>query len=127
MTIVTDCVPNNAAAVFELLSLECRVDDDEGTAEYYNALGQRHREHGPAIVYEDGTREWFLNGIRHRADGPAVVYTSGTREWYLNGQRHRLDGPAVEYSDGYCAWFIDGKALTEAEWQQATVARTCAA
>jgi hypothetical protein len=126
MTIVTDCVPNNAAAVFELLSLECRVDV-EGTAEYYNALGQRHREHGPAIVYEDGTLEWFLNGIRHRADGPAIEYTNGRRDWYQNGQLHRLDGPAVEYSDGYCAWFIDGKALTEAEWQQATVARTCAA
>jgi hypothetical protein len=127
MTIMTDCVSNYADAVYELLALERRFDDDEGTVSYYNALGQLHRVYGPAIMHEDDTREWFLNGQRHRLDGPAVEYASGTREWFLNGQRHRLDGPAVEYSDGYCAWFIDGKALTEAEWQQATVARTNAA
>ena len=118
MPIMTECASDNAAAVFELLALECCVDDEEGTESYYNALGQLHRVYGPAIIHEDGTREWFLDGQRHRLNGPAVEYASGTREWFLNGQRHRLDGPAVEYADGYCSWFIDGNELTEAEWQQ---------
>jgi hypothetical protein len=82
-------------ALFELLTLECRVDS-YGTVHFYNALGQRHRVYGPAIEYIDGDRVW-----------------------YQNGQRHRLDGPAVECPDGYRAWYINGKELTKAKWRQA--------
>ena len=106
------------AALFELLSLECRVDS-YGDVHYYNALGQLHREFGPAVEYSDGSREWYQNGQRHRIDGPAIETPDGHRAWYQNGHRHRIDGPAVEYSDGVCEWHINGKELTEAEWQQA--------
>ena len=82
-------------ALFELLSLECRVGSD-GTLRYCNALGRMHREYGPAIEWPDGSRAW-----------------------YQNGQRHRIDGPAIEYSVGYRAWFINGRELTEAAWQKA--------
>ena len=104
-------------AVFELLSLECRVDSD-GAILYYNAQGQIHRVHGPAVEHSDGDWEWWLNGCLHRLDGPAVEYPDGRRVWYQNGQRHRIDGPAVEYMNGYRAWRINGKVLTEAEWLQ---------
>ena len=83
------------AALFELLSLELRVDS-EGTLCYYNARGQIHRVHGPA-----------------------VVCTNGFRAWHQNGLLHRIDGPAIEYDGGFRAWLINGKELTEAEWQQA--------
>lgn len=84
-------------ALFELLSLECRVDPYGATA-YRNRDGHLHRVHGPAFTRLDG-------------------YCS----WWQNGRRHRMDGPAVEYQDGNDIkfWFIDGKKLTEAEWQQA--------
>ena len=82
-------------ALFELLSLGCRVDAI-GTVRYYNSLGRLHREHGPA-----------------------VEHTSGKHEWWQNGLLHRLDGPAVELVDGSCKWYINGKALTEAAWQKA--------
>ena len=82
------------AVLFELLSLECRVDSG-GTVRYYNALGQLHREYGPA-----------------------VEYSYGARAWYQNGKRHRVDGPAIEWADAYRAWYIDGKELTESEWVQ---------
>ena len=48
-------------AVFELLSLECRVGTD-GTVHYYNALGKLHRVHGPAVEYPDGSKFWYING-----------------------------------------------------------------
>ena len=105
------------AALFELLSLDCRVDSG-GTVRYYNSLGQLHREYGPAVEYSDGDREWRQNGQLHRLDGPAVEYSDGGREWWQNGYLHRLDGPAIEYSDGCQSWHINGKVLTEAEWQQ---------
>ena len=105
------------AALFELLSLECHVDS-YGDVYYYNALGQLHREYGPAVEYSDGDREWRQNGQLHRLDGPAVERPNGYRVWWQNGQLHRLDGPAVVRPDGSCGWYINGEEHTEAEWQQ---------
>ena len=82
-------------ALFERLTLECRVDEC-GVIRYYNASGKLHRVHGPAFESPGGHQ----------------------RSWYQNGRRHRVDGPAVEYSDGSKFWYINGTLLTEAEWQQ---------
>ena len=129
------------AALFELLSLECRVGSD-GTVRYYNTQGQLHREYGPAFEHPDGSREWVQHGqlhrldgpaveqpdgyrawwqneLRHRIDGPAVEHADGGREWWQNGQRHRVDGPAVDPVGGRRAWYINGKLLTKAKWQKA--------
>ena len=46
------------------------------------------------LVYENRTKEWWLNDKLHREDGPAVEYADGTKKWYLNGGLHREDGPA---------------------------------
>jgi len=32
-----------------------------------------------------------LNGKRHREDGPAVIFSNGTKEWYRNGKQHLED------------------------------------
>lgn len=44
-----------------------------------------HREDGPAIELEDGSKEWFRNGRRHRDDGPAVERAGrdADRLWYV--------------------------------------------
>jgi hypothetical protein len=76
-------------------------------------------------VYNNGDKEWFLNGKLHREDGPAVECSNGAKFWYLNGKRHREDGPAVEWSDGYKVWYLDGKRLTEQEHKAATSKPTC--
>ena len=133
------------AALFELLSLDCRVDS-HGKVYYHNALGQLHREYGPAIECSDGSKFWYQNNRLHRLDGPAIEYPDGSYEWYLNGRRHRIDGPAIEHPDGYRAWrqhgqlhrldgpaiehpdgskfwYINGKTLTEAEWLQAVASK----
>ena len=140
---IGDCMTNalTKEALLELLSLECRVCID-GSVRYYNAQGQIHRVHGPAIEYVDGALGWFQNGqlhrldgpaveqpdgyrawwqneLRHRIDGPAVEHADGGREWWQNGQRHRVDGPAVDPVGGRRAWYINGKLLTKAKWQKA--------
>jgi hypothetical protein len=53
--------------------------------EYRNEKGQLHNDNGPAIEWNDGTREWWINGKRHREDGPADEYPNGFKFWYLNG------------------------------------------
>lgn len=104
-------------ALFELLSLECRVGTD-GTVHYFNALGQRHRVYGPAVEYSNGACAWHQNGRLHRLDGPAIERPDGYRAWYQDGLRHRLGGPAVEWPDGTHRWFIDGKEHTQAQWRR---------
>jgi hypothetical protein len=67
------------------------------------------------IVYECGTRHWYLNGKRHREYGPALECDNGVRSWWLNGKRHREDGPAIEWDDGRREWWLNGKEVTEQE------------
>ena len=41
----------------------------DGTIEYRNNhnksphIGELHREDGPAVIYPDGTKKWYLNGV----------------------------------------------------------------
>jgi len=88
---------------------------DDGS-KYWFLNGKYHREDGPAIEYSDGSKAWYLNGKRHRVDGPAIEGTNGSKAWYLNGKLHRVDGPAVECADGVKSWYLNGKHLTESEF-----------
>ena len=78
---------------------------------YKNSDGKYHREDGPAIIWKNGTQEWFLHGKRHRTDGPAIVYADGTEAWYLHDKRHRTDGPAVIRPDGTKEWYLNDRRL----------------
>lgn len=46
-----------------------------------------NREDGPAIEWENGTKEWCCDGKHHRVDGPAVEHANGDKYWYYNGER----------------------------------------
>jgi len=77
--------------------------------EWINSRGQFHREDGPAVEWDDGTKIWYKNSNIHREDGPAVEYDNGDKVWYQNGRCHREDGPAVEYYNGHKEWWINGE------------------
>ena len=103
--------------------------------DYKNEFGQLHRDDGlPAVEWDDGGKDWWVNGKLHREDGPAVVYANGYKAWFKNGERHRdgglpaiegfvvgykaywvngklhrEDGPAVEYANGDKSWYINGE------------------
>ena len=68
-------------------------------------------------VYDDGHKEWYLNGNRHREDGPAVKCSDGYKEWWINGNLHREDGPAIEGANGYKSWYLNGEELTKKEFK----------
>ena len=72
--------------VFDALRYRVEVDSS-GTRWYYNSAGQLHRDEGPAVEWNNGTKSWYQNGNRHRTDGPAVEYASGGKVWYINGKR----------------------------------------
>ena len=77
--------------------------------EHQNGEGQLHREDGPAVIYADGSQEWYINGDLHREGGPAIINADGSQEWYINGKRHRVDGPAIVYADGSQSWWLNGE------------------
>lgn len=65
------------------------IDSSVGDKFYYKDPGKTilHREDGPAVEQINGQYEaWWLNGERHRLDGPAVRYDDGTDQWYVNGE-----------------------------------------
>ena len=71
-------------------------------------------------VWDNGDKEWWLNGKRHREDGPAMEWADGSKSWYLNDKYHREDGPAIEYADGSKFWHLNDEEVTEEEHKRMT-------
>lgn len=57
---------------------------------------------------DDGTLIFFKDGMVHRKHGPAVIYLDGTEEYWCYGRRHRKDGYAIISGD-VCLKFRNGK------------------
>lgn len=86
------------------------IFDKGGQAERYewwDEKGRNHREDGPAIIYKEGTKMWFIDGLLHREDGPAVEQ-SNKNSWYLHGRLHREGGPAIICKNGHKEWYLNG-------------------
>lgn len=64
-----------------------------GEVQVWWSDGQPHREHGPAILYSNGTHEeWLRHGNYHRIGGPSVIgHIGGTPYlwWYIRHVRMR--------------------------------------
>lgn len=60
---------------------------DDGTISWYNEKGRLHWEHGPAIIWASGGKEFYMDGKLHREDGPAIEYKNGSKQWWINGER----------------------------------------
>lgn len=71
-----------------LLAIEDQgITDEYGTTRHFRGLGELHRDDGgPAVVWADGTRQWWQEGRMHRTEGPAVVHDDGTDEWWVRGR-----------------------------------------
>jgi hypothetical protein len=62
-----------------------------GTVEYINTKGEIHRIGGPALIWSDGTQEYYLEDKMHRTNGPAIVYTDGSSEYWVGGVKYTED------------------------------------
>lgn len=56
-------------------------------------------------MWDDDAKQFWLNGKRHREDGPAVIYPDGSMEWWFEGEFvYYAAVPIEEYmviQDGY--------------------------
>ena len=44
------------------------------------------------VIYPNGTKFWYKDGLRHRENGPAIIYYNNHKEWYRDGKLHRVGG-----------------------------------
>ena len=44
-----------------------------------------HREDGPAIIKPGKYQAWCLHDKYHRIDGPAIMYNDGRKFWWVDG------------------------------------------
>lgn len=80
-----------------------------GTKEYFNDDGDLHREDGPAQIWQDGTKFWYVNGVDTSInDFPAEQHPEGIMAWLQDGMYNREDKPAWMTPNGYKSWHLDG-------------------
>ncbi len=52
---------------------------------YFDKNGNRHNNHGPSFICEDGSHTYYYYGISHRTYGPSDIYANGEMSFYRNG------------------------------------------
>ena len=55
---------------------------------FFDREGREHNDHGPAIIYEDGTEAWMKHGKLHCDHGPALITADGNMMWFYDGVLH---------------------------------------
>ena len=61
--------------------------DDAGIVRHNDANGKLHNPYGPAIIWPNGTKVYYIHGKLHRTDGPAIIYPNGSKEYWVNGKQ----------------------------------------
>ena len=60
--------------------------DNYGTIRHYNASGQLHNANGPAVVYPNSDKSYYINGQLHNPDGPAIIDTDRSKSYWINDE-----------------------------------------
>lgn len=63
------------------------------TEDYIETIyaGQRHSIRSyPAVIYDNGTKEWYHYDCLHRVNFPAVEYSNGDYEFWDDGKRYGI-------------------------------------
>jgi hypothetical protein len=91
--------------------IEVKFDD---RIEYHlnSEEGPLHRQDGPAIIYKDGSLQWWVKDRLHCLDGPACI-NDDNKQWWVENRCHRVDGPAIIKSDGCHEWWVRGIKLNK--------------
>ena len=105
-----DCVLSDIYFDTNLPDAEKRLS--KGTVYFLNSAGKLDRNDGPAVIFPDGTKNWYRNGKCHRDGAPAVVWPDGDYVYYVNDELHREDGPAMEIHDRK-SWHLHNSHITD--------------
>ena len=84
--------------------------------------GNLHRDNAPAVIHNDGTKEWWQKGSPHREDGPAIEYADGRKEYWQKG--YHLEDPyypeivGIDPPDCGCTDCITNKTTDWLSWKR---------
>ena len=78
----------------------------------YEDLDKYQYNNGDIIYYKKYTK------IKHNSYGPAMLYVNGCKVYYINDKYHRLDGPAILWSSFRGSYYINGEFLTKEEFEK---------
>jgi hypothetical protein len=45
----------------------------------------------PAVIFPNGYKAWYENGILHKKRGPAIITDKGVKVYYVNGQFKKIE------------------------------------
>ena len=76
----------------------------------YNDL-DKYDNYANIIYFKKGTY------IKHNPYGPAIIYKDGYKGYFIEGKRHRLDGPAMMWLNGNGSYCINDEYLTKEEFE----------
>lgn len=54
-------------------------------------------------IYANGYRYWHLKNVWHRLDGPAIEFDNGYFEWWINGIKYSEEDYNIIIQ---CPWII---------------------
>lgn len=66
------------------------IIDNEG-AMFYRFNDIPHREGGPAIIGQNEFKNWCILGYSTRFDGPAVIYEDGDEEYWIDDKKISIE------------------------------------
>ena len=72
----------------------------------------KYNDNGMIIYLKKDTHIW------HNPYGPAHMYEDRYKAYYIENKCHRLDGPAVIWSDGEEQYWINNEELTKEEFEK---------
>jgi hypothetical protein len=75
-----------------MIEVDKVVTINAGIHYYIKGTDLLHKEDGPAVQWEHGMKEWWINGKRHRGDGPAIEFPNGDEMWALEGRYYSKEG-----------------------------------
>lgn len=67
---------------------------DQAGSEIWHRVDQPdiiHREDGPAIIWDDGSKFWYYDGVNHNENGPSAIYRTGKVYWHYHGMHLEFD------------------------------------
>jgi len=83
--------------------------------------GKLHRENNlPAAEYISGSKIWYVNGLLHRDNGPAIIFPNGTKRWYIEDihyseeeynekvKDYKVETTSIQKNNSYSQGYRDG-------------------
>ena len=77
----------------------------------YPDLDKYKNKNGKIVYYKKDTH------IVHNPYGPAIIYSDGVKFYYIENNLHRLDGPAIIWPNDEEQYWINDKFLTKEEFE----------